>query len=65
MKEYKFVTIWRVKAPIESVWNEIYHSMDWPRWWKGVEDVSEVSKGDENGVAVFIATPGRASYLTG
>ena len=22
MKDYNFVTIWRVKAPIESVWNE-------------------------------------------
>ena len=50
MKDYKFVTIWRVKAPIESVWNEIYHSLDWPTWWKGVEDVVEVSKGDESGV---------------
>ena len=50
MKDYKFVTIWRVRAPIESVWNEIYHSLDWPTWWNGVEDVSEVSKGDENGV---------------
>src|SRR5262245_740419 len=50
MKDYKFVTIWRVKAPIEKVWNEIYHSEDWPTWWKGVEAVSEVRKGDESGV---------------
>ena len=50
MKDYEFVTIWRVKAPIESVWNQIYHSLDWPTWWKGVEAVSEVQKGDESGV---------------
>ena len=50
MKTYKFVTLWRVKAPIEAVWNEIYHSESWPTWWKGVEDVSELSKGDESGV---------------
>jgi len=50
MKDYKFVTIWRVKAPIESVWNQIYHSLDWPTWWKGVEAVSEVQKGDDSGV---------------
>ena len=50
MKDYKFVTIWRVKAPIESVWNEIYHSGEWPTWWKGVESVVEVRKGDERGV---------------
>lgn len=50
MHTYEFVTIWRVKAPIESVWNEIYHSKDWPMWWKGVESVSEIRKGDERGV---------------
>jgi hypothetical protein len=50
MKNYYFVTIWRVKAPIESVWNEIYHSQGWPTWWKGVESVVEIRKGDERGV---------------
>lgn len=50
MKNYEFVTIWRVRAPIEAVWNEIYHSELWPTWWKGVERVVEVQKGDEAGV---------------
>ena len=50
MTTYSFVTIWRVKAPIENVWDEIYHSQDWPVWWKGVENVVEISKGDERGV---------------
>ena len=50
MKAYEFVTIWRVKAPVETVWNEIYHSSEWPTWWKGVESVVEVRKGDERGV---------------
>jgi Polyketide cyclase / dehydrase and lipid transport. len=50
MKDYEFVTIWRVKAPLESVWNEIYHSDLWPDWWKGVESVELVRKGDESGV---------------
>ena len=50
MKAYEFVTIWRVKAPIENVWKEIYHSNEWSTWWKGVENVIEVRKGDERGV---------------
>ena len=49
-KPYEFVTIWRVEAPIDSVWNAIYHSDDWPLWWRGVESVVEVRKGDEPGV---------------
>jgi hypothetical protein len=50
MKSYQFVTIWRVKAPLETVWNEIYHSREWPTWWQGVESVAEVRKGDDSGV---------------
>lgn len=50
MKAYEFVTIWRVGAPVEAVWNEIYHSEKWPDWWRGVERVVEVRKGDEDGV---------------
>ena len=50
MNAYEFVTIWRIKAPIETVWNEIYHSTEWPRWWKGVESVVEVRKGDERDI---------------
>lgn len=50
MKDYEFVTVWRIKAPVERVWNEIYHSEAWPSWWKGVESVEEVRKGDEQGV---------------
>ncbi|MBI3953944.1 MAG: SRPBCC family protein [Chloroflexi bacterium] len=50
MKAYEFVTVWRIKAPIKSVWNEIYHAEVWPTWWKGVESVVEVRKGDERGV---------------
>ena len=50
MKTYEFVTIWHVRAPVESVWNEIYHSELWPTWCKGVESVEEVRAGDEKGV---------------
>ena len=54
MKAYEFATIWRIKAPIEMVWSEIYHPEVWPTWWKGVENVIEVRKGDEWGVGSII-----------
>lgn len=50
MSDYKFVTPWRFKAPLQKVWDEIYHSENWPTWWKGVESVLELEKGDENRV---------------
>ena len=50
MQAYEFVTIWRVGARIETVWNEIYHSKEWPAWWRGVENVVEIRKGHEGDV---------------
>jgi hypothetical protein len=50
MAKYSFVTTWHVSAPIESVWNEIYHSELWPTWWKGVERVVELEWGDKDGI---------------
>lgn len=48
--EYTFVTTWSIDAPIDAVWDAIYHSERWPQWWKGVESVVELKPGDAQGV---------------
>ena len=50
MVKYEFVTVWHVQAPLEEVWNEIFHSEQWPEWWRGVEEVTQLEKGGENRV---------------
>ncbi len=50
MSDYAFTTIWRTRAPIEAVWQEIYATEAWPLWWKGVEEVVKLREGDANGV---------------
>ena len=50
MSEYRFVTIWKIDSTLENVWDELYHSENWPRWWKGVLSVDKLAPGDENGV---------------
>ncbi len=50
MTEYRFVTVWRIEAPIDAVWEAIYHSERWPTWWKSVTQVVEIAPGDEHGV---------------
>lgn len=50
MAKYEFVTTWRFKSPLEPVWDKIYHSDRWPTWWKGVERVSLVKKGEANDI---------------
>lgn len=50
MASYEFATIWSIEAPLEQVWEEVYHTERWPQWWKGVISVVELKEGDELGV---------------
>ena len=50
MTSYAFITTWRLEAPLEEVWDAIYHSERWPEWWRGVESVIELEKGTNNGI---------------
>ena len=47
---YSFVTNWKLKVPLEDVWNAVYNSLEWPLWWRGVKSVIELQKNDENGI---------------
>lgn len=49
-KHYSFSTKWIINAPLLDVWNAIYYSTEWPMWWKGVTRVTELNKGDEQGI---------------
>lgn len=50
MADYHFVSIWQINAPIERVWEEIYHAERWPSWWKYVIGVDELEPGAADGV---------------
>jgi len=48
--EFRFVTIWRIEAPLEAVCEAISHSLNWPQWWRNVESVEELVSGDARGI---------------
>ncbi len=48
--KYRFVTIWNIEAPIEDVCEAIYHSLNWPQWWRNVESVEDLASGDAQGI---------------
>jgi len=33
LASYEFITIWKVKAPQQQVWDLIFNSDRWPNWW--------------------------------
>ena len=56
MPEYYFKTTWRIDAPLEDVWEAVYHSENWPSWWKGVADVHILEKGTDGIGALRVVT---------
>jgi len=53
MAAYEFVTIWRIQAPQQKVFDLIFHSDQWPNWWRGVEKVEKIKDGDANHVGAI------------
>ena len=39
-----------LEAPRTRVWDAIYESETWPRWWRGVTSTTELEPGDEDGI---------------
>ena len=54
MASYEFITIWKVQAPQEQVWDLIFNSDQWPTWWQGVEKVEKLKEGDANHVGAVM-----------
>ncbi len=50
MAKYEFSTCWRLTAPPQAVWDAIYDTANWPKWWHFVEEATELKAGDANGV---------------
>ena len=48
--KYRFITVWNIEAPIEEVCEAIYHSLNWPQWWRNVVSVEEIARGDARGI---------------
>jgi hypothetical protein len=48
--DYRFLTTWLLEAPCAAVFEAIWDSEGWPRWWRGVESVRTLEEGDADGV---------------
>ena len=48
MASYRFVTEWRLHAPIEEVFAVVEDVAAWPSWWTMVKRVEPIREGDDN-----------------
>lgn len=54
MAHFKFVTFWRLRAPLEAVWEVVYDYERWPTWWRGVEQVNVVKRGSPDAIGTVM-----------
>jgi hypothetical protein len=47
---YEFLTTWCLDAPIDAVFELLHDSTGYPRWWKGVQRVKVLERGEADGV---------------
>ncbi len=47
---YSFITTWKIKAPLQLVWDILYNQEEWPDWWKGVKKVESVKPGNTDNI---------------
>jgi hypothetical protein len=61
---YRFVTVWRLRAPIADVYDVIVDVESWPEWWPSVLSVERLADGGPNGVGTEVRTTfvGRLPY---
>lgn len=50
MAEYHLLTVWRIEAPLESVYAAIEDSLRWPDWWPSVRKVEQLADGNAKGI---------------
>ena len=53
MPDYQFITNWSFNAPLERVWKEIRAMDQWPTWWRHVEKVQLLKKGDADDIGAI------------
>ena len=48
--EYQLLTLWRIAAPRQQVYDTVSDSLHWPTWWPGAEHVEQLDPGDADGI---------------
>jgi Polyketide cyclase / dehydrase and lipid transport len=62
---YRFLTTWLLETSRAAAWDVLQDPCGWPEWWRGVVRVSQLDRGDEQGVGCTyrVAWRSRVPYL--
>lgn len=65
MQEYHFKTDWVFDAPIEKVWEIIFHIEDWKNWWTTVSKSNPIHMNYEDGIGSKIELEFKTDFTYG
>lgn len=51
---YQFKTVWWTTAMNDKVWEALADYATWPTWWRGIQSVEVLQKGDESGAGTIL-----------
>jgi len=51
---YRFLTVWWTPAATNQVWEFLANYAAWPTWWRGIQSVEVLRRGDESGVGTIL-----------
>jgi hypothetical protein len=51
---YRFLTIWWTPAGSDRVWEVLADYAAWPTWWRGIQSVDVLRRGDDSGVGTIL-----------
>lgn len=54
MARYQFLTVWWTTAETQRVWEVLANYATWPTWWRGIQSVEVLCRGDESGVGTIL-----------
>ena len=54
MTNYRFLTVWWTPVGTERVWEALADYTKWPTWWRGIQTVEVVRRGNESGVGTVL-----------
>jgi hypothetical protein len=52
---YRFQTVWWTPAGIDRIWETLASYAAWPTWWRGIQAVEVLRRGDESGVGTVLS----------
>lgn len=51
---YRFSTVWWTPVVTDRVWEVLASYAAWPNWWRGIQGVEVLRRGDESGVGTIL-----------